>query len=131
MTRLVYPLGVSDATPPVPVVGCASAPMAKNIRRGRGLKPQSSGRGGNCPLKVTLVPSVVNGWQPGYVLSPGLRPAVRRPVMRIKCSINPELRAIERNDGNMQGIGYQLGRLPTLRHALAFRYFLGRRLIRD
>ena len=26
--------------------------------------------------------SFVNGWQPGPVLSPGLRPAVRRPVVR-------------------------------------------------
>ena len=56
--------------------------QAKTPARGRGPKPQSSGRGGNCPLEVTLWPSVVNGWQTGSVLSPWLRRAVRRPVVR-------------------------------------------------
>ena len=40
----------------------------------------------NCPLEVTLLPLVVNGWHLGAVLSPELRPAVRRPVVRTAVS---------------------------------------------
>ena len=68
----VYPPGVSGSTPPAPVAGCA--PWERrgqtNARPGRGPEPQSSGRGGDYPLKVTLLPSVINRWQKGYVLPP-------------------------------------------------------------
>ena len=33
----------------------------------------------NCPSKVTLLPLLLNSWHLGAVLSPELRPAVRRP----------------------------------------------------
>ena len=64
-----------------PVAGCA--PWERrgqtNARPGRGPEPQSSGRGGgDYPLKVTLLHSVINRWETGAVLSPGLLPPVRR-----------------------------------------------------
>ena len=33
-------------------------------------------------MEVTLLPLLVNSWRTGPVLSPGLRPAVRSPVIR-------------------------------------------------
>ena len=90
ITRPVYPPGVFF---PVRLHRCrwlavprGSADGKKTPARGSGPKPHSSGRGGNCPLKVTLLPSVVNGWQTGSVQSPGLRPAVRRPFVRTAVS---------------------------------------------
>ena len=61
--------------------------MAKKTpARGRGPEPHSSGRGVITPSKGTLLPSVVNGWRTGPVQPPGLRPAVRRPVVRTAVS---------------------------------------------
>ena len=67
--------------------GCApwERRWQKPPTRGEGLS-HSPADGGNCPSKATFLPSVVNGWQKGSVLSPGLRPAVRRPVVRTAVS---------------------------------------------
>ena len=59
---------------------------SKNTRPGEGAQATVQRTGGDYPLGVTLWPSVVNGWQTGSVLSPGLRPAVRRPVVRTAVS---------------------------------------------
>ena len=70
------------STPPVPVAGRApwERRWQKRPARGRGPKPQSSGGVGNYPSKVALLPSVVNSWQTGSVLSPGY---VRRSEDRL------------------------------------------------
>ena len=78
----------SGSTPPVPVAGVprGSAEGKKTPARGRGPKPHSGGRGGDYPLEAMFLPSVVNNWRTGPVLPPGLRPAVRRPVLRTAVS---------------------------------------------
>ena len=60
--------------------------MAKQCPPGGEGLSHSPADGGDYPWEVTLLPSVVNSWQTGSVLSPGLRPAVRRPVLRTAIS---------------------------------------------
>ena len=71
---------------PAGASGCAvprgSADGKKTTVRRTGSNPQSNGRRDNYPSKVVFLSLVVNSWQLGSVLSPGLRPSVRRPVVR-------------------------------------------------
>ena len=60
--------------------------MAKNTRSGDRAYATVQRTGGNCPSKVSLLPSVVNGWRTGSVLSPVLRPAVRTHLVRAAIS---------------------------------------------
>ena len=90
---------------------------SKNTRPGEGAQATVQRTGGDYPLGVTLWPSVVNGWQTGSVLSPGLRPAVRIPVVRTAVSTSgPPAKASPfatqggRDFGISNGVGLQ-GRL--------------------
>ena len=91
-------LGLPDFQAPVP----AKSFLATSLRNrslawgviylakgegGLGSPPRTPSVGrGNCPSKATLLPSGANGWQTGSIPSPRLRPAVRRPVVRIVIS---------------------------------------------
>ena len=71
----------SGSTPLVPVaVPHGSADGKKRPPGGQGLS-HSPADGGDYPWEVTLLPSAVNGWRTGSVLSPGLR--VRRSEDRL------------------------------------------------
>ena len=53
---------------------------------GGGGPSHSPANGGNCPLKVTLLPSVDNSWQAGAVLPPGYVQRSEEPVVRTAMS---------------------------------------------
>ena len=96
--------------------GCGGH-SSKNTRPGDRAQATVQRTGGDYPLGVTLWLSVVNGWQTGSVLSPGLRPAVRRPVVRTAVSTSgPPAKASPfatqggRDFGISNGVGLQ-GRL--------------------
>ena len=66
-------------------------------------------------MKVTLLPSVVNGWQPGYALSPGLRPAVRNLFGESNgAPVSMPPRNGLKDDRNRWGVLDRRGRFPQV-----------------
>ena len=87
MTRPVYQPGVRfDSAGAGGWLCPMGARMAKKRPPGGQGLSHSPADGGDYPWEVTLLPSVVNGWRTGSVQSPGLHPAVRRPVVRTAIS---------------------------------------------
>ena len=57
-------------------------------------------------MEVTLLPLLVNSWHLGPVLSPGLRPAVRRPVVRTAVSTSgPPAKLVDLYRERLSGAG--------------------------
>ena len=113
MTRPVYPPGV----PPVRLrryrwlaVRRESAGSKKHPPGGEGLS-HNPADGGLLPLIVVFLPSVVNGWQRGSVLSPG----VTSDGQKTGC---PNLRCVWRSSQEPNfAADHHRAKLPLFRHA--------------
>ena len=119
MTRPVYPPGV----PPVRLRRCRwlavrreSAGSKKHPPGGEGLS-HNPADGGLLPLIVVFLPSVVNGWQRGSVLSPG----VTSGGQKTGC---PNFRCVWRSSQEPNfAADHHRAKLPPFRHASSCPWF--------